>query len=204
MFYQYVELDQEIPIDREISINEQTRDRIKRLITSFDANTIQEELFTNFYRRGSRNNQINFTSLNVLVTRINYILYFTAQACRMDRIVLYETHEHKPTPINNPVIMDSLVLTRRQVTSLINVNVFVKNPVVQELAITELSRRGFDFVFFDRVSRDNGSSARRSSRRIRNGSRINTTSLIMTDLAPIERLASQTLPKPKKTICVIS
>jgi hypothetical protein len=204
LFYQFVEVDQEIPIDPEISINGQTIDRIKRSITLFDANTIQEEIFTNFYRRGSRNNQINFTSLNVLVTRINYILYFTAKACGLDRLVLYGTHEHKPTPVNNPLIMDSLVLTRREEISLINVNVHVKNPVVQQMAITELSNRGFDFVFFNRVSRDNGSSARRSSRRIRNGSRNNTTSLIMTDLAPIERLASQTLSKTNKTKCVIS
>ena len=204
LFYQYVELDQEIPIDDEISINEETRDRIKRLITSFDANTIQEELFTNFYRRGSRNNQINYTSLNVLVTRINYILYFTAIACGLHDVVLYEMHTHKPTPINNPIIMDSLVLTRRELISLINVNVLVKNPVVQQMAITELSRRGFDFVFFDRVSRDNGSSARRSSRRNRNGSRNNTTSLIMTDLAPIERLTSQALSKTKTNKCIIS
>jgi hypothetical protein len=206
LFYQYVEVDQEIPIDPEIPINDITRDRLKRAITSFDATTIQEEIFTNFYRRRSRNNQVNYTNLNVLVTRINYILYFTAKACGLDRVVLYETHEHKETPIGTPLVMDSLVLSKPEELSLRNVNVLVKNPVVQEIAITELTKRGFDFVFFNRVSRKSSSSHRRSSRRANNERQDNISPLITTELAPIQRLTSQTINKNKiKTPkCVIS
>jgi hypothetical protein len=209
LFYQYVEVDQEIPIDPEIPINDITKERIKRAITSFDANTIQEEIFTNFYRRRSRNNQVNYTNLNVLVTRINYILYFTARACGLDRVVLYETHEHKPTPVGNPVAMDSLVLSKPEELSLKNVNVLVKNPVVQEIAMTELSKRGFDFVFFDKTMHPNGSStrrssSRRSSRRISNARRGNISPLTTTGLAPIQRITPQNARGVKTPNCVIS
>jgi hypothetical protein len=204
LFYQYVEVDQEIPIDPEIPIHDITRDRIKRAITSFDANTIQEEIFTSFYRRRSRNNQVNYTNLNVLVTRINYILYFTAKACGLDRVVLYETHEHKQTPIGNSLVMDSLVLSNPEELSLRNVNVLVKNPVVQEIAITELTKRGFDFVFFNRVTRANSSSRHRSSRRLNNEHGDTISQVITTGLAPIERLTSQTTAKIKTPKCIIS
>ena len=102
--------------------------------------------------------------------------------------------------------MDSLVLRNPSELSLSNVNVNVKNPVIQELAITELSRRGFDFVFFTRLSRANGSSANRSSRRGRSGNQNNIPSLITTDLAPIERLTPllKSTKKNKTPKCVIS
>lgn len=201
LFHQYIKVDQEIPIDPSIPISDVSKDRIKLALASFDVNKIVDELFTNFYRRGSRNRQVNYTSLNVLVTRINYILYFTARACGMDRVVLYETHEHTYRSVDNSLVMDSMVLSKPDELSLRNVNVLVKNPVIQEIAITELSKRGFDFVFFTRITRANGSSAQRSSRRGRNISRGNTPSLITTELAAVERVAPKKIKKPK---CVIS
>jgi hypothetical protein len=206
LFYQYLEVDQEIPIDPAIPINDRTKDTLKRLIFSFGIEKIFDELFTNFYRRGARNRQVNYTSLNVMVTRINYILYFTAKACNQTSVILYETHQHNATSVGNTLVMDSLVLRNPELLSLSNVNVLVKNPVFQELAITELSKRGFDFVFFTRATHANGSSAQRSSRRRRTGSQNNIPLLITTDLNPIERLTPlrKSSKKNKTPKCVIS
>jgi hypothetical protein len=206
LFHQYLEVDQEIPIDPAIPINKSIQDSIRLLIFTFGIEKIFDELFTNFYRRGARNRQVNYTSLNVLVTRINYILYFTAKACDQTSVILYETHQHNATSVSNPLVMDSLVLRNPEELTLSNVNVIVKNPVVQELAIAELSKRGFDFVFFTRLSRANGSSANRSSRRGRSGNQNNIPSLITTDLAPIERLTPllKSTKKNKTPKCVIS
>ena len=206
LFHQYLEVDQEIPIDPAIPINDRTKDTLKRLIFSFGIEKIFDELFTNFYRRGARNRQVNYTSLNVLVTRINYILYFTAKACNQTSVILYETHQHNATSVGNTLVMDSLVLRNPELLSLSNVNVLVKNPVFQELAITELSKRGFDFVFFTRATHANGSSAQRSSRRRRTGSQNNIPLLITTDLNPIERLTPlrKSSKKNKTPKCVIS
>jgi len=153
LFDDYVSLDQEVPIDPSIPISNTAKDKIKQLIVgnSFNPDKIKDEIFTNFYKRGSSNRQINYTSLNVLVTRINYILYFTAQACGVDSVILYETHEHIYTPVNNSLVMDSLVLKNPVELSLRNVNVLVENPIRQEMAIAELTKRGFDFIFFDRT-----------------------------------------------------
>jgi hypothetical protein len=206
LFYQYLEVDQEIPIDPAIPINDRTKDTLKRLIFSFGIEKIFDELFTNFYRRGARNRQVNYTSLNVMVTRINYILYFTAKACNQTSVILYETHQHNATSVGNTLVMDSLVLRNPELLSLSNVNVLVKNPVFQELAITELSKRGFDFVFFTRATHANGSSAQRSSRRRHTGSQNNIPLLITTDLDPIERLTPlrKSSKKNKTPKCVIS
>jgi hypothetical protein len=206
LFRQYLEVDQEIPIDPAIPINDRTKDTLKRTIFSFSIDKIFDELFTNFYRRGARNRQVNYTSLNVLVTRINYILYFTAKACNQTSVILYETHQHNATSVGNSLVMDSLVLRNPEELSLSNVNVIVKNPVIQELAITELSKRGFDFVFFTRVTRANGSSTQRSSRRRRTGSQNNIPLLIPSGLAPIERLTPirKSSKKNKTPKCVIS
>jgi hypothetical protein len=206
LFRQYLEVDQEIPIDPAIPINDRTKDTLKRTIFSFSIDKIFDELFTNFYRRGARNRQVNYTSLNVLVTRINYILYFTAKACKQTSVILYETHQHNATSVGNTLVMDSLVLRNPEELSLSNVNVIVKNPVIQELAITELSRRGFDFVFFTRATHANGSSAQRSSRRRRTGSQNNIPLLITSELAPIERLTPirKSSKKNKTPKCVIS
>ena len=206
LFYQYLEVDQEIPIDPAIPINDRTKDTLKRLIFSFGIEKIFDELFTNFYRRGARNRQVNYTSLNVMVTRINYILYFTAKACNQTSVILYETHRHNATSVGNTLVMDSLVLRNPELLSLSNVNVIVKNPVIQELAITELSKRGFDFVFFTRATHANGSSAQRSSRRRRTGSQNNIPLMITTDLNPIERLTPlrKSSKKNKTPKCVIS
>jgi hypothetical protein len=206
LFHQYLEVDQEIPIDPAIPINDRTKDTLKRLIFSFGIEKIFDELFTNFYRRGARNRQVNYTSLNVLVTRINYILYFTAKACNQTSVILYETHQHNATSVGNTLVMDSLVLRNPELLSLSNVNVLVKNPVFQELAITELSKRGFDFVFFTRATHANVSSAQRSSRRRRSGSQNNIPLLITTDLDPIERLTPlrKSSKKNKTPKCVIS
>jgi len=206
LFRQYLEVDQEIPIDQAIPINGRTKDTLQRRIFSFSIDKIFDELFTNFYRRGARNRQVNYTSLNVLVTRINYILYFTAKACKQPSVKLYETHQHNATSVDNTLVMDSLVLRNPKKISLININVNVKNPVIQELAITELSRRGFDFVFFTRATHTNGSSTQRSSRRRRTGSQNNIPLLITSELAPIERLTPirKSSKKNKTPKCVIS
>lgn len=201
LFHQYIKVDQEIPIDRSIPINDVSKDRLKLALASFDINKIVDELFTNFYRRGSRNRQVNYTSLNVLITRINYILYFTGRACGMDNVILYKTHEHTYRSVDNSFVMDSMVLSKPDTLSLINVNVIVENPVVQEIAIRELTERGFDFVFFNRISHTNGSSRQRSTQRVRNVSRGNIPSLIPTELAAIERVTSKKIKRPK---CVIS
>ena len=141
-----------------------------------------------------------------MVTRINYILYFTAKACNQTSVILYETHQHNATSVGNTLVMDSLVLRNPELLSLSNVNVLVKNPVFQELAITELSKRGFDFVFFTRATHANGSSAQRSSRRRHTGSQNNIPLLITTDLDPIERLTPlrKSSKKNKTPKCVIS
>jgi len=206
LFHQYLEVDQDIPIDPAMPINDRTKDTLKRLIFSFGIEKIFDELFTNFYRRGARNRQVNYTSLNVMVTRINYILYFTAKACGQSSVILYETHQHTATSVSNPYDMDSLVLRNPEELTLSNVNVLVKNPVFQELAITELSKRGFDFVLFTRATHANGSSAQRSSRRRRTGSQNNIPLLITTDLNPIERLTPlrKSSKKNKTPKCVIS
>jgi len=206
LFHQYLEVDQDIPIDPAMPINDRTKDTLKRLIFSFGIEKIFDELFTNFYRRGARNRQVNYTSLNVMVTRINYILYFTAKACGQSSVILYETHQHTATSVSNPYDMDSLVLRNPEELTLTNVNVLVKNPVFQELAITELSKRGFDFVLFTRATHANGSSAQRSSRRRRTGSQNNIPLLITTDLNPIERLTPlrKSSKKNKTPKCVIS
>jgi hypothetical protein len=201
LFTRYLEVDQEIPIDPAIPINKDTQDRIRLLIFSFGIEKIFDELFTNFYRRGARNRQVNYTSLNVMVTRINYILYFTAKACNQTSVILYETHQHNATSVGNTLVMDSLVLRNPEELSISNVNVLVKNPVFQELAITELSKRGFDFILFTRATHANGSSAQRSSRRRRSGSQNN-----IPDLNPIERLTPlrKSSKKNKTPKCVIS
>jgi hypothetical protein len=197
LFHQYVTLDQEI--DRSIPIDDIVKDRIKLQIASFDVNKIHDELFTHFYRRGSRNRQINYTSLNVLITRINYIIYFTTRSCGVEEFYLYETHQPTATRVDNTLVMDSLILSKpSDLISRSNVDVIVKNPVTQEIAIRELSKRGFDFVFFTRATRTNGSS----SRRRRNVSRSNNTpSLINTDLVPVQSLTNV---KIKGSKCVIS
>jgi hypothetical protein len=203
LFHQYLKVDQEIPIDSEILINERTRDTLKRLIASFGIDKIFDELFTNFYRRGARNRQISYTSLNVLVTRINYILYFTAKACNQTSVKLYETHQHTSTSVGNSLVMDSLVLRNPNQLDLVNVNVNVNNPVVQELAIEELKKRGFDFVFFTRTTR---SYSQRSPRRGHSGNQTNIPSLITSELIPIERLTPslKSTKKNKTPKCVIS
>jgi hypothetical protein len=199
LFHNYLTLDQEIgettpPIENDI------KDRIRLKIASFDINKIHDELFTHFYRRGSINRQVNYTSLNSLITRINYIIYFTSLACGVEQFYLYETHQPTATRVGNPLDMDSLVLSKpSELLSRTNVDVIVKNPVTQELAIRELTRRGFDFVFFTRATHTNRSS---SSRRRRNGSRSNTTSLITTELVPIQTIANMKFTKKSK--CVIS
>jgi hypothetical protein len=202
LFHQYIRVDQEIPIDPDIPISDVAKDRLKLALISFDVNKIVDELFTNFYRRGSRNRQVNYTSLNVLVTRINYILYFTARACGLDRVILYETHQHIYTSVDNSLVMDSMVLIKPDELSLRNVNVFVKKPVIQEIAITELTKRGFDFVFFNRLTHINTSSRQMSSQRRRNITNVNTPSLMTTSLSPIQRrTGSKKFKTPK---CVIS
>lgn len=204
LFHQYVRVDQEIPIDPDIPISDVSKDRLKLALISFDVNKIVEELFTNFYRRGSRNRQVNYTSLNVLVTRINYILYFTARACGMDRVILYETHEHTYKPVGNSLVMDSMVLIKPDELTLRNVNVLVKNPVIQEIAMTELTKRGFDFVFFNRLTHINTSRQMTSQRR-RNVTNVNvnaTPSLMTTNLSPIQRRVGTKKNKTPK--CVIS
>ena len=202
LFHDYLTLDQEIPIDPDIPINDRTKDTLKRMIASFGIDKIFDELFTNFYRRGARNRQVSYTSLNVLVTRINYILYFTAKACGHEDVILYETHQPTATSVGNPFDMDSLVLRNPELLQVVNVNVMVKNPIVQELAIEELTKRGFDFVFFTRTTH---SSNQRTPRRGNSGNQNNIPSLITSELVPIERLTpSQKSKKNKTPRCVIS
>ena len=198
LFHQYVSLDQEI-YETIPPINTVVKDRIRLKIASFDINKIHDELFTHFYGRGARNRQINYTSLNSLITRINYIIYFTSRACGVEEFYLYETHQPAATRVSNSLVMDSLVLSKpSELISRTNVDVIVKKPITQELAIRELTRRGFDFVFFTRVTRSSSSS----SRRRRNGSRSNTPSLITTELAPIQTITKMKFKKNSK--CVIS
>jgi hypothetical protein len=197
LFRQYLSLDQEI--DETIPITNDNKDRIRLKIASFDINKIHDELFTHFYARGARNRQVNYTSLNSLITRINYIIYFTSRACGVEEFYLYETHQPAATRVNNTLVMDSLVLSKQsELISRANVDVIVRNPVTQEIAIRELTKRGFDFIFFTRATRRTGSS----SRRRRNESRNNLGSLITTELLPIQTIENSKFKK--KTRCVIS
>jgi len=187
LFDTYIDTDQHIPTD--IGLDTTSINVIKRSV-AFNVSKIKQELFEHFYKRGSRNKQVNYTSLNVLITRINYILYFTAVSIGMDRCVLYETQPETFTPVNNSFVMDSMVLRNPTEMSMSDIENMMRNPPSQQSVMDELIRRGFDFMVTTQITPSH--TSQRSSHR---SSRKRTTSL-----EPLEKITK----KSKKKTCVIS
>lgn len=196
LFDTYIGTDQDIPTN--IGLDPIMISKIKRSI-SFDVSKIKQELFEHFYKRGSSNRRVNYTSLNVLISRINYILYFTALSIGLDRCVLYETQLETYTSVNNSYVMNSMVLRNPIEMSMADIETMMVNPPSQQATMDELSRRGFNFMTTTQPTLLHSSqrSSQRSSHK-KKGTRPAT--LTTTSLEPLGKL----IKKSKKKTCVIS
>ena len=67
--------------------------KINKRINEFNHLFIAHELFDNFYYIDNHGNvRFKYTSMNRLITRMNYILYFTALANKIENITLYKIY----------------------------------------------------------------------------------------------------------------
>lgn len=196
LFDTYIDTDQDIPIN--IGLDPNMINKIKRNI-AFDVSKIKQELFEHFYKRGSSNRRVNYTSLNVLISRINYILYFTALSIGLDRCVLYETQLETYTSVNNSYVMNSMVLRNPIEMSMADIETMMINPPSQQATMDELSRRGFNFMTTTQptILHTSQRSSQHSSRKKKS---TRPSTLTTTSLEPL----GKPIKKSKKKTCVIS
>lgn len=196
LFDTYIDTDQDIPTN--IGLDPNMINKIKRNI-AFDVSKIKQELFEHFYKRGSSNRRVNYTSLNVLISRINYILYFTALSIGLDRCVLYETHLETYTSVNNSYVMNSMVLRNPIEMSMADIETMMINPPSQQATMDELSRRGFNFMTTTQptILHTSQRSSHLSSRKKKS---TRPSTLTTTSLEPL----GKPIKKSKKKTCVIS
>ena len=195
LFDTYIDTDQYIPTD--IGLDPNAISKIKRSI-AFNVSKIKQELFEHFYKRGSSNRRVNYTSLNVLISRINYILYFTAVSIGIDRCVLYETQPETFTSVNNSFVMDSMILRNPTEMSMADIESMMMNPPSQQSIMDELIRRGFNFMVTTQpiLLHTSQRSSQRSSRKKKS---VRSATLTTTSLEPLGKNK-----KSKKKTCVIS
>ena len=67
--------------------------KINKRINEFNHLSISHELFDRFYRSNTNGYiQFKYTGMNLLITRMNYILYFTALANKIENFTLYKIY----------------------------------------------------------------------------------------------------------------
>ena len=157
IFSKHIFVDGSVPdefIENENSsmiLSDKVRDKIKRDVVVFSpVEKMKEEIFTYFYKRLSRGNQISITGINTFITRINNIIYFTAKINNIDgNITLYNLYgsNNRSFPslrVDNKLIMNSMIFIYPTTTSVAEIDALLTSPIVSESSFGfELSRLPF-------------------------------------------------------------
>jgi hypothetical protein len=157
----FIEFDTDIPDN--LGISSSAINKIKSTITSFDIKKISNEVFMhNFY--DNYGYHISYTSVNVFITRVNYIIYFTTLRNNIKQFPLFSLKHpsyffKKTVNINGEsdlfehVLNESKLYSHNEVEKIMN-DADVLGFDLQELPIVE----GFDFEILPEIDETSSSS----------------------------------------------
>jgi hypothetical protein len=155
----FIEFDTDIPDN--LGISPSRMNEIKRSITTFDIKKISDEVFMyNFY--DNYGYHISYTSVNVFITRVNYIIYFTTLRNNIKQFPLFSL-KHPSYFINNVingpdelfehVLNKSRLYSHNEVEKIMN-DADILGFDLQELPIVE----GFNFEILPEIDETTNST----------------------------------------------